>query len=84
MGNRIDELTPGDLVTNAGVGMFAVFIARTTHPIWPQLQLVIWRLDDGSWSHDALDARQEVGEISPSNEADRSTRLRKALLDGPT
>lgn len=78
--NRIDELTPGDLVRH--IGMSATFIARTAHPIWPHLQLVIWRLEDGSWSHDALDAGQEVGIVEPTSDTDRQQRLRGALL-GP-
>jgi hypothetical protein len=76
--SRVDELIPGDLVTVPAVNMSATFVARTTHPIWPNLQLVIWRLDNGSWSHDALDARQEVGDVSPANDIDRKARLRAA------
>ena len=81
--SRVDELTPGDLVTNPTINKAAIFVARTTHPIWPDFQLVIWRMDDGSWSHDALLARQEIlGDVSPATAADREARLRGALLDG--
>lgn len=79
----VAELTPGDLVVNTGRS--AVFIARTQHPLWPKLQLVIWHLHeaDGSrWSLDALDSRQEVGDINPTNDADRAQRVRSALLIG--
>jgi hypothetical protein len=74
---RLLDLIPGDEVTLAGRS--AVFIARTDHPLYSILDLVIWRLDDGSWSHDALDPRQEVGEVTPSDLATRIGRLRSAL-----
>lgn len=74
----VAELAAGDLVTQAG--MSAVFISRGVHPIWPALALVIWRLDNGGWSFDALDFRQEVGDVTPSDSRDRQQRLRAALL----
>lgn len=74
---RVDELMPGDIVT-AGLGEQACFIAQTKHPLWPQLQLVVWRLQDGSWSHDALDSRQVVGEVDPN----REPRTRRDRLMG--
>lgn len=52
---------PGDVVVLSG--MRGTHIVHTQHPIWPQLELVIWRLDDGSISFDALDPRQDVGEL---------------------
>ena len=74
---------PGDFVQSGS--NWAVYIARTQHPLYPKLQLVIWRLADGSWSHDALDPRQEVGEVIPfdSSEA-RVARLRDAFFGVPT
>lgn len=75
---RVSDLTPGDEVML--LGRSAVFVAQTEHPIWPGLRLVVWKLDDGSWSHDALDARQEVGDTRPSTADDRMTKLRYALL----
>jgi hypothetical protein len=77
----VNELLPGDEVTQAG--MTAVFITETSHPLYTSLRLVIWRLADGSWSHDALDARQEVGEVTPSSHTERVHRLRVALTGGP-
>ena len=78
--SRVEELRPGDLVTNGG--MSAVFIARCQHPLWPHLALVIWRLIGGpeEWSHDALDLRQDVGEVQPGDQAERERRLRESLL----
>lgn len=81
MGSRVRDLQSGDEVRNAG--MSAVFVVATQHPIWPSLQLVVWRMPDGNgWSHDALDARQEIGDITPSTIEERMVRLRKALLEG--
>lgn len=58
-----------------------MFVAQTEHPIYPQLRLVVWRLNDGSWSHDALSPLQEVGTPEPSTADERSARLLTALLD---
>lgn len=74
-------LLPGDEITILGFRS-AVFVAQTEHPLYPPLRLVVWRLEDGSWSHDALDLRQDVGQLTPSTPEDREARLRAALL-GP-
>jgi hypothetical protein len=75
----VSDLTPGDLVNLAG--MTGVFISRGVHPIWPELMLVTWWLPVASeWSLDALDARQEIGDVTPSDERQRQQRLRGALL----
>lgn len=74
----VASLIPGDLVRNGD--MEAVFIARVPHPLYPGLQLVTWRLGDG-WSFDALDARQEVGDVwMVSDYMARQERLRLVLL----
>ena len=78
--SRVSELQPGDEVHN--FGEYAVFVQRCQHPIWPSMQLVIWKMPDGTWSHDALDAWQEVGTPVESTVEDRMTRLRAALLGG--
>ena len=52
------SLTPGDVVDNMGERY--TFIARANHPIYIGLQLVIWRLADGSVAFDALHPRQQV------------------------
>lgn len=78
---RVSELLPGDLVSQGG--MQAVFITHCPHPVWPRLRLVIWRLDDGGWSHDALDADQDVGEAAPATSEERQHRLRAVLGGGP-
>jgi len=75
---RVLDLQPGDEVSLPGDS--AVFIARTDHPLYIGLDLVIWRLADGSWSHDALNSRQVVGEVTPSTDVGRIDRLRTALL----
>jgi len=81
----IRELLPGDLVSLPGQS--ATFIAAAPHPVWPRLMLVIWRLDDGTWSLDALRADQEAGEAARLQAADvarleaeqRWARLRAAF-----
>jgi len=79
---RVADLIPGDLVTQGN--MSAVFIVTCRHPLWPTLQLVIWRLDNDEWSHDALSILQEVGEIISSTKSEREARLRAALVGGRT
>lgn len=74
------ELLPGDEVELGG--QRAVFIAAVPHPCWPRLRLVIWRLDDGSWSLDALAARQDVGEAAASSAAGRRARVQAAFSGG--
>jgi hypothetical protein len=77
---KVEELTPGDLVTNGP--MQAVFVARCPHPLFDGLQLVIWRMLGAPivWSHDALSLRQEVGEAVDATPEQRTVRLRAALL----
>ena len=55
----VSELAPGDVIES--FRRRAVVIAVTNHPIWTSCRLVVWRLEDGMWSFDALDPRQEVG-----------------------
>lgn len=62
--------------------MSAVYVTQAQHPIWPHLQLVVWRLVDGTWSHDVLDSRQFVGTVAPSTAGERQKRLKAALLGG--
>lgn len=76
----VSQLMPGDIVADP-LGGEHVFVARVPHhPLWPQLSMVIWKLADGTWSHDALDPHQDVGEAKPSTGQDRVERLRFALL----
>jgi hypothetical protein len=76
----VDQLLPGDLVTKDFES--AIYVAQTRHPLWLNLQLVIWRMEDGNWSHDALFAAQDVGEAAASTAEERTQRLRQALLAG--
>lgn len=78
---RVRDLIPGDEVTLPPES--AVYIAQCEHPIWPRLRLVIWRLRDGSWSHDALLPAQEVGTVTDTTYDERRDRLRHALLASP-
>ena len=77
------ELLPGQIVDGPAGNPVesATFVAQTEHPIWPHLRLVVWKLHrNDSWSHDALDPRQDVGTARPSTEAERHAALRRALL----
>jgi hypothetical protein len=80
MGVRVSDLLPGDRVTQGADS--AVFVAQTEHPLWPDLRLVVWRLANGMWSHDALSPAQDVGEMTPSTADERKGRLQSALLGG--
>jgi hypothetical protein len=75
---KVRDLVPGDKVTNGSVT--ATFVQQAEHPIWTHLRLVIWRMPDGSWSHDALDPMQVVGEVTAMPLAARQRALREALL----
>lgn len=84
-GVTVMDLQPGDLVNHGAHS--ATFVAQTSHPIWPHLRLVIWRVPEslglpGNWSHDALDRRQVVGTVRPATHFERQERLRAALLGG--
>jgi hypothetical protein len=79
---RVMDLRPGDLVTKWMRS--ACYIQSCAHPLFDHpMQLVIWRLDDGSWSHDALLPEQVVGQVHVSTLQERQQRLRAALLGGP-
>lgn len=78
----LSELRPGDEVHQDGQS--AVYVAQVTHPVWPDLKLVIWRMRDGSWSHDALAPHQDVGEADvTASLAERRKRLINALRSQP-
>jgi hypothetical protein len=78
---RVRDLVPGDVVWREEMpGVEATFVARTDHPIWPRLQLVVWKINDGSWSHDALSIDQEVGSVTLTAPEERLASLRRALL----
>jgi hypothetical protein len=84
--SRVVDLIPGDLVEVHGAR--ATFVARTAHPLYAGLDLVVWRLHAGGWqpeegwSHDALSSQQDVGTVLPSTDTERTTRLRAALHAG--
>jgi hypothetical protein len=78
----VETLRPGQVVSIPELGLSATFVQQAPHPIWPNLRLVIWKMADGSWSHDALDPRQDVGEIEPATPEALLANLRAALLGG--
>lgn len=75
----VQDLEPGDVVDGpAGMGS-ATFIAACPHPFYPGLMLVIWRMDDGSISLDALRESQDVGQARLTTITQRWDALRDAL-----
>ena len=70
---KVSDLTPGDTIESGA--FIGTFIGRMEHPLWPDLQLVTWRLDDGMISIGAMDLDREVGEKI----AEGTDSLRKAL-----
>lgn len=59
----------------------AIFIARCNHPYYEGLQLVIWRLADGTISLDALNVMQDVGTAGESTPTERRDNLHRALFN---
>jgi hypothetical protein len=72
---KIRDLRPGDAIGEA------IFIAATPHPIWPSLELVVWKRFDGQIILDALRPDQELGHlITPLDENTRLERLYRILV----
>lgn len=79
---RVVHLLPGMRIKDPTQYDIAhTFVAQCPHPLYPSLQLVIWRLHDGTWSHDALSPNQDVGEPMPFAGNDLELSLRKAFHD---
>ena len=80
---RIRDLKPGALVSTPGQEKMVFVGIVESHPIWPSLQLVIWRERFGNrdWSHDCLDANMELPFDSHVSQEDCERRLRETLLD---
>jgi hypothetical protein len=76
---RVIDLIPGDLIHFSGRS--SVFVARTEHPYYLGFAMVIWRMDQGDWSHDALLPNQELsGEVESATDEERRSRLFTALF----
>ena len=73
----VNDLLPGAVIVNGDRS--ATFIARCWHPLYMGFMLVIWRLDDGTVSLDALTPEQEVGQQVAASEDERVEALRAAL-----
>jgi hypothetical protein len=77
---RVQDLTPGDRWDNAAFGD-AIFITKAPHPLFPELELVVWWLiQQKRYSFDALRHTQELpgGRL---DQTDRKANLRIALLE---
>lgn len=81
---RVSDLQPGDtLALSQAHPVTAIHVATVDpHPLYPGTCLVVWRMSDGSWSHDSLSPDQVVGAVdAPRTETERSQRLRAALYE---
>lgn len=62
----------------------SIFVAQTQHPLYPALQLVVWKFIHHpfglEWSHDALSPMQDVGYPEPFSQDRLLANLRKALV----
>lgn len=77
--SRVRDLQPGDEVHLPGADITGIFITRDRHAGYPGLELVIWKLSDGTFSYDALLAYQDIGEIQPATSEERQRALMHAL-----
>lgn len=75
---RIAELRPGDVVT--AINERWCFIGTMPSPLFPGLQMVIWRGPDGQLSLDNLDGRQVVGDAEDVDGEERKRRLQAAIF----
>ena len=75
---KVMSLVPGMQIELAG--RVGTYVQQARHPIWPHLRLVIWRLADGSWSHDALAGEQDIGAVVPDTPTTRAENLFNALM----
>jgi len=78
MSARVIDLVGGDVVQMEMSERSAVFIGRSDHPMYPGLALVVWRLDNGGVSLDALSPLQVVGDVI-SGPSGHLARLDKAV-----
>lgn len=80
----VRSLVPGDIVVDPATGKRHTFVVECVHPIWRELALVVWKMADGTWMHDALGWDQEIfGQVEESTPQQRMEALRRALLGQP-
>lgn len=78
---KIRDLTPGAIIHQPGPsGLRATFVAAIEHPLFDGLAMVIWKMEDGEWMHDALSWAQDIGEPEPQSIEVYKYNLRCALL----
>lgn len=76
-GNRVSvlQLSPGDLIYLHGI--YRVFVCRGQHPIWPELQVVVWCSPEGELEADALSPHQVIdGVVVNKDESPQQRRHR--------
>lgn len=79
---RVVDLQPGQYIELAGKG--ATFLTVNHHPLDRGMALVVWYLDDGTWSFDSLMWNQDVGGADPAQNSKEQCfhRLRTILNRG--
>lgn len=82
---KIDDLAPGTVLVDHVEGHRHTFVALVpSHPLYPQLRMVIWRRDNGEWYHDALSGMMDVsivGDIESTDPDILQANLKRSLLD---
>lgn len=77
---KVIELIPGmKILDPTQYDIAHTFVAQCPHPLYTKLQLVIWRMQNGTWSHDALSPIQDVGECMPFTPTELKENLRAAF-----
>lgn len=80
---QVMDLRSGDVAYHPLVGQ-NMFIARSQHPIWPELQAVVWCSPKGELQIDALSPRQVLPTPIINREEtqkERGQRFREWYLD---
>ena len=75
---RVADLKPGQYIELAGKG--ATFLMMTAHPINHGMALVVWQLDDGTWSFDCLSWMQDVGGADPDKNTNEECFARLLMM----
>jgi hypothetical protein len=80
---KVSDLIPGDVLEHEGDHSLFVFVSKTDHPLFPNMQMVIWWQWNRGYVLDALSIHQELPFTSLSrypDKADKDQVLRMALL----
>lgn len=85
MTTRISDLVPGDRILGVDIGESTFIGTIDPHPLYANLVMVIWWIEDpllNGWSFDALAPRQVILFNHTVDSTDREGALRRALHGG--